>query len=608
MERYSPNNVIDGLQSGRFIELKNTDPAELSPEELGKLFYREIALDYLPGPDGDVPEEERLAATLHGAATLEMNGNVVSLRGHQLFLFNALLYLRHKEGGIAYSDVASLGLNPGAAEKGRQTSWDSNLKQLVQKINQAAGTDALYPTRSGRWRRYHVHPGLELELGENFERWPEGFYEFAQLISGDILRMNIPEIVTVDKEEPLEVLVRDDDTIVVNNVATQLNQHDRSLLHLLTFNKGRPLSLEQIFALGFHAYGPPGQAKRSALYRAFHRLDDAFSGNDERRSFYLQTQREGTTVRTLRSYKLVDLRQLDTTKPRLRQATDDFEHLLDLAPRAGAQDELPHAELIKRLRNYGARKLTLTEAYTLSLRLGIELPYLHGTTMQRRMGLGEVQYDNLVPFIIPGTPLPRTLVGELLGGQHDGTVHSSEEYAYHKLKNADKDLEILRKSRLGRLLIDTENTPESERTDDYLSGHTITSLLALVGRPQNEQQALAAMLLPAGVRRKPRYSDALNGLVWVRRVFKDFMDEFKSDPVIQQSILSDKYEEAARYFRMIIGSPSQGVRSQSFADLAESDPSFAEEGQQLIADLTSVLLAYKQGGKPVHAARPRATV
>jgi hypothetical protein len=131
-----------------------------------------------------------------------------------------------------------------------------------------------------------------------------------------------------------------------------------------------------------------------------------------------------------------------------------------------------------------------------------------------------------------------------------------------------------------------------------LSGYTIASLLALVGRPRNEQEAVTATLLPAGVRRKPPYNDTLNGLVWVRRTFKEFMETFQADPIIQDSVLFDKYTEAARYFQTLIGSPGQGLRAQSFADLAEADSAFAQEGQRLIADLSYLMLAFKQGGSP----------
>lgn len=120
-------------------------------------------------------------------------------------------------------------------------------------------------------------------------------------------------------------MIRDNDVIVVNGKATQLNEHDRAFLHLMTLNEGRPLSFEQFAGLGFHPYAPPGQGRNSALYRSIHRLNEALD-TGERPVFFLDSATHHSSVRALRSYRITDVRRLDLTlrgiTPGLRIASE----------------------------------------------------------------------------------------------------------------------------------------------------------------------------------------------------------------------------------------------------------------------------------------------
>ncbi|HKX73078.1 MAG TPA: hypothetical protein VJM32_03630 [Candidatus Saccharimonadales bacterium] len=579
--------------------------AELEPHtpgitraELGRLFYRQIAYDYLPHRGEAYTDETAIPAVVEGAGSLRMDHGLVQVRNHQLFILNTLVYLRDQTGGVAYSDATGLGFSPHTGEKARKSSWAQNLPYLAEKLNTGANQEVISMSGSGRWRRYHMHPGLELSLSDEYETKPEGFYEFAQDINGPLLRHNIPHTVSVSRETPIEVVIRDDDVIVTGGTATQLNEHDRALLQLMTFNNGRPLTFDQLATLGFHPYAPQGQGRNSALYRSIHRLNQALDTGDERPAFFLDTATHNSAVRVLRSYKLSDVRRFESGHRSFAALTPAFEALLRQGPEAEDPLGMDRAELTRRL-SLHAPSLTLAQAYVLSLRLGVRLPDLAGTSYLARNGK-TVSYDALAPHIVTGTPLIRSLIGELMGGQGDGSIHSLEQYGLHKLRNANRELEALRKAGgMAQAIAAAEDIPPEDRLDDYLTGYSIDFLLTSEKRPTAEREAVIAHFLPAGVRTPPRRGDLFNGMPWIRRLAKRLAPEILQTPELERlPTLVNRYKRASDYLLLIVGSPGEGTSAKSFAEITKNDPDFAGDGAQLIADILAVMVASRSHTRP----------
>lgn len=157
-------------------EEKGEQPGPMTKAELGRLFYRQIAIGHLPRIGHGGQNMEPVEAVVRSAGAVEMEHGLVQVRGHQLFLLNMFFHLRNQPDGITYSGAQEFNFSPHVpSQSGRKTNWTTNLTSLSEKLDMAAGREIISATGYGRWRRYSVYPGLELSVADDYEARPEVF-------------------------------------------------------------------------------------------------------------------------------------------------------------------------------------------------------------------------------------------------------------------------------------------------------------------------------------------------------------------------------------------------------------------------------------------------
>lgn len=559
-----PQNVRRDLGRAAIVEVTQNPGIN---EELAKLFYREFAFDYFPPTESD--NDNRITATAVDRSSLDINDTHVHLIDHQLFIVNALTYLRQKDTGVARQDIYRLGFSPNASDTDRHGHWSKGILAVMHKLNHAAETDIVSATGSGRWQRYHLNPNFAIVKPDQYTGPSQQIYDFSELIGNSLLALDTSLTIMAGKEAPVPAYIRDNQTIVVNNIATQLNEFDRELLQLFLLNNGGILSLDQLDRVGFCARGTSKWVKQTALRESIQTLNSAFGNATTQPFFYMEKHpTEGrSTVQLLRAFTLHDLRIPNSTNPPLKQATNAFRQLLPYA----TPDIMSRDEIIDRCYAASGAALSLKQAYALSLHYGEEFPFLYNTHITTKSGL-QIAYNDLRSHITPGTPMPLRAAGKLLGFEDDRSIALPKNEALRALQRT----EITR--------------PANEQRPERLE-KALAEIVRMIRRPEHENRALLDHLLPNG--EPPTALDLASGLPWLRKLHTALAATLDEHITVSKE-LHDYYLTASDYFVELIGNREQKISPQSFDQLAANDAYFAKHGHQLITDFCELLLRYQR--------------
>lgn len=84
-----------------------------------------------------------------------------------IFIFNALMHLRHKDE-ISPQDIYNLGFSmPGLSEVSIRKKFSLAMNTVISQVNGVSDEDALIKTGERRWRRYRVNPNLKLSFKDD---------------------------------------------------------------------------------------------------------------------------------------------------------------------------------------------------------------------------------------------------------------------------------------------------------------------------------------------------------------------------------------------------------------------------------------------------------
>ncbi|HSE61543.1 MAG TPA: hypothetical protein VLA88_04595 [Candidatus Saccharimonadales bacterium] len=576
---------------------------ELAPATRAAYFYRELATpDMLPAPIES--DDEPVIATITDAVTFEINGAPVMLRGHQLFIWNSLLFLRHNEDGISRSDVIALGFAEDANVEVTKTNlWKINVKYLMDKVNSAAGMNII--TRSGRTKqvRYHVHPNLEVQLAEQPEQRPEGWYEYAQKINGPLMRLEEPVFISAegDDAEPLEIIIRDDDTIVVHNVAHIISHNRRALLHLLMLNNGSEMTHEAMFHLGFHPYANHEEAARRAISLTVNVLN-RIAGDTEENPFLSQHFGiiDSSTVMLERNLKIVDTRlPANVSIPALNTVREEFERM------KATINTQTMADTVHRL--FSERDLSgipLQDLYFASLRYGVVLDELRGTSTVID-DLYEVSYDTLLAIMHPGKLNPKITLKEVFhvhrryGALESRALAALRDAPLRETVTPDDGAAETEEGALGperftdtplhHLIRQAEAEDPATRIQRWLSGTYAHTILKVFGRSAAEAQAVANHFSPTG---KPHQMLLRTALPYVRRYITAIAELFADDAISEDDESVASYRQALYYLGKMAGNPAREKPIMTYTTLRATDPAFGADPYLYSANAWALLATF----------------
>lgn len=557
-----------------------TEMSGVEREELGRAFYREILLP--PEPHGSTRPPIEMA--IIGPALLYARGAPIKLRDHQIFLWNLLVHLRNRPEGIANADAFAFGMAAGKTEKARRLIWTRNIHYLMDRVNQAAQGEVIRATGNTRQRRYSIDTGVTLtDLRKDHEAER---YLFTRTVTSGMLRHTEPYTLTVADTEPVELVIRDDDAVVINNEALFLNHHEHGLLNIITLRGTEPLAYPQLWALGFHAYGPHDRARLDTAGRTVRGLN-ALAGGAPLLRF---TQDSPSGVQLARTLRIVDLRDAPT-QPTPADIQPMFDRLLLGAPNNIERPKLIHMppdDISQLLRAHGAHVLTLRQRYLLSLRFGLPTADLRGTAITDRRG-NTYAYNQLVEQITPGEVIGRAKAARMVG-MAKGNAFEMEQRALRKLVGRRR-LDTLRSGNtIEKALYLAEQFPAHTRLDTYKEGRVQAALAETLGCPPAARQAVAVYLRSLGGETQLS-PDTEAGLYHLRRTLRRTQKTLgDSGAITALPSIKDYYKRACAYLARMASTRKNIV---SFQELARHDPHFAEAGEQYIADACTLLAAFQ---------------
>ncbi len=138
---------------------KGTTETEAEHEARGNLYLRIVNPEELPKMKV-LDEKKTVEVSIVGAQKLQVGERRFRLKGHSLFLFNAMLLLRDQPRSAA--EIRELGFYPGATNGTAQSIFSSTMISLTELMNKAAGVELLKKVGAGRSTRYCVNPNLSL--------------------------------------------------------------------------------------------------------------------------------------------------------------------------------------------------------------------------------------------------------------------------------------------------------------------------------------------------------------------------------------------------------------------------------------------------------------
>lgn len=302
-------------------------PEATERDDMALLLYRELIV---PERDVYIPDEDAIEGYAMGPAKLRIGDTNISLRPHQLFIWNAFSLLRDQERGISRADVFALGFksaadNPNADER----SWEYNLRALMRKVNTVASEAIILVGGERRGIRYGINPNFRL-TDLRVDRDDEARLEFAQIVGAEILRFASPCVVMGrSNEPPIELLVRDRGALATHGRESVGYRNEFTLLNFILLGSGQPLSYKQLFALGFHPHAPTQKARIEATSWAVRSLNLLLGASLEQPVFEVGRQGRLSYIRLMRPIKFVDLRTIPATA--VEEIQPVFRELLRLA-------------------------------------------------------------------------------------------------------------------------------------------------------------------------------------------------------------------------------------------------------------------------------------
>ncbi|HZM64366.1 MAG TPA: hypothetical protein VFB59_04505 [Candidatus Saccharimonadales bacterium] len=252
-------------------------------DELSQLFYWQIAPGhFFPGVSHSKGEEP-INAHIVNPITLSINGLRVSLRGHELHLFNTLAFLRN--GWAAYSNVAQLGFAAGLSNRwsAYQEARDSLERRLPYDLFEERGRTSDKACRlSPRLRLIDVRKEA-LVNQERVERLHNAL--MYSLIVGPSASEKLRY------KSALSIDITGASRIRVGQKVMRLPSNELYLLNMLRL-AGPVLTFDQMYTLGFDMFAPSFLTWRDNLERAVSNIDQKLAGAGKTRLFRMDERYE----------------------------------------------------------------------------------------------------------------------------------------------------------------------------------------------------------------------------------------------------------------------------------------------------------------------------
>lgn len=106
-------------------------------------------------PENKTNTQYAVPASIVGDNELVVNGETVTLEGHRLFVFNALMLCRENPK-ITRKDILGLGFYPDASDAARANAFNAAINKVTEYINTAAGRTVIHRSGIKRGSSYRV--------------------------------------------------------------------------------------------------------------------------------------------------------------------------------------------------------------------------------------------------------------------------------------------------------------------------------------------------------------------------------------------------------------------------------------------------------------------
>ncbi len=408
-------------------------PAGILPvSELSALFYTQVApIRFYPS----VPRhEDAVEVSITDNRALDINGQRVEISsGRSLFAWNTVMALRDTEG-ISRADSHALGLLAFDADRSYTgDTWYTGSQQLMEHVNDAAGTPLLYRT-AGKARhssRFHVDPRLHIIDRRPVN--PASPDNFEQTLPTRLLALQNPQRLDVPYGPGAQQL-----TITTNRQVERdgeawiLSSNEIHLLNVIRLAGGRPLLVPEVLRTGFMANAAHYNSRNNGVRFAAEGLNRTVFGEHGVRPALVLDYTDPVLLRLTRGVLISDARRMRT--PEGGRTTDEIlfagmrrvldEYRRDQTGRIAYEYppvkhvKVPSPEQISLGRRHAAtaflrQRIGLRDLYMVSLRQGLSIPFLHDTVLPLPDG-NRVAYRDLEQHVYSG-PLPMPEVGKLLG-------------------------------------------------------------------------------------------------------------------------------------------------------------------------------------------------
>lgn len=239
--------------------------------DVGNLYARIVSLEKLPAiepREGAAPIEVEIIDN----STLRLGGQVIRLRDHERYLFNALMLLRDQVNTA--TRLREFGFYPSAKGTTVNQAFSKSMNQLTALLNEAAGIEILKKLGQGRGTRYVVNPDLVLTDIRTEADLAQAITTQAELrvkheargvqFDGDlykrIIDLGLISVVEVGEDDVSELVILDNTTLKAGAHILQLSRHQRYLLNALLLLRDSPASGAELRQFGFFPEAKRGYA------------------------------------------------------------------------------------------------------------------------------------------------------------------------------------------------------------------------------------------------------------------------------------------------------------------------------------------------------------